>query len=145
MIYGLANSAQFRPLLWAVLLGAASGVVWDVLRFFRFLIPPGRVRVFAEDVFFFLWWAVFTFLLCYATNYGIIRSYILLAQPFGFFTWYLLPGRLVKKVALCLRRVLSRCFFKMYLGVCRYMCTFSEQKKHRRQAEKQKTKKNLIN
>ncbi|MBR3954284.1 MAG: spore cortex biosynthesis protein YabQ [Clostridia bacterium] len=99
MIYGVANTAQFEPLVRAVLLGIVCGIGWDILRFFRRLIPAGRVRLFAEDVLFFAVWSLLTFLLCYVYNFGIVRAYILLAQPFGFFLWYCLPGRLTYRFA----------------------------------------------
>ncbi len=116
MIYGIPNNAQFEPLAWAVLLGLVSGVLWDVLRFFRHLHPPGRIRLFAEDVIFFCVWSLLTFLLCYVYNFGIIRAYILLAQPFGFFLWYCFPGRLTFRLADWLQRQWCRFFVRPLLA-----------------------------
>ena len=99
MIYGVANNAQFEPLVRSVMLGVGCGILWDVLRFFRRLLPPGRIRLFAEDVLFFVVWSLLTFLLCYVYNFGIVRAYILLAQPFGFFLWYCLPGKVTYRFA----------------------------------------------
>lgn len=99
MIYGLENNAQFVPLVWAILLGVVCGVGWDILRFFRRVVPSGRIRLFVEDVLFFTVWALLIFLLCYVTNFGIVRAYILLAQLFGFLLWYCLPGRLTLRFA----------------------------------------------
>lgn len=99
MIYGISNNAQFFPLVWAVLLGVFCGVLWDLLRFFRRLFPIGRVGLFVEDLLFFTVWSLLTFLLCYVTNFGIVRAYILFAQPLGFFLWYCLPGKLTLRFA----------------------------------------------
>jgi hypothetical protein len=99
MIYGISNNAQFLPLAWAILLGVVCGVLWDVLRFFRRLFPIGQLGLFAEDILFFAVWGLLTFLLCYVTNFGVVRAYILFAQPFGFVLWYCLPGKLTFRLA----------------------------------------------
>ncbi|MBE6813422.1 MAG: hypothetical protein E7523_11165 [Ruminococcaceae bacterium] len=149
MIYGIANHAQFEPLVRAILLGVVCGILWDVLRFFRRLIPAGRVRLFAEDTLFFLVWSLLTFLLCYVYNFGIVRAYILLAQPFGFLLWYCLPGRLTFRVADWLIGKWQRFVVRPLLVVfCFFFRLFIRIKKHfsrKRQKEKKKIKKSKKN
>ena len=121
MIYGIPNNAQFEPLVRSVLLGLVCGVLWDFLRFFRRLHPPGRIRLFIEDILFFTMWSLLTFLLCYVYNFGIVRAYILLAQPFGFLLWYCLPGRLTYRLADWLLAMWQRFVVR---PCCRLLCLF---------------------
>lgn len=142
MIYGMPNNAQFEPLAWSVLLGLVCGVLWDILRFFRRLHPPGRIRLFAEDVLFFTVWSLLTFLLCYVYNFGIVRAYILLAQPFGFLLWYCLPGRLTYRIAdrlyLQWQRFFARPFFAAF---CFCLRVFARLKKRIRKNPQKRVKK----
>ena len=146
MIYGITNNAQFVPLVWSVLLGVVSGVLWDILRFFRRLLPCGKVCLFFEDVLFFTVWSFLTFMLCYVTNFGIIRAYILLAQPFGFFLWYCLPGKLTFRIADGVSALLRRIVFYPYFRLCCAFCRFSFFVKRTRNKEiREKHNKNLNN
>ena len=141
MIYGIANNAQFAPLVWSVLLGLCSAIAWDVLRFFRVLFPPGSIRLFFEDVFFFAIWSIFTFLLCYAVNYGQVRSYVLLAQPFGFFAWYCFPGQCTPRLAEWLRRLFCRHILLPLFHVYCKICALDAKRKNTADAKKTKKRK----
>lgn len=142
MIYGLSNSAQFEPLLWAAMQGLLLGLLWDVLRFFRRIFPPGKGRLFAEDVLFFLMWSVFTFVLCYVTNYGQIRTYIIFAQLFGFFAWYCLPGRLTARFADLVLRYIRKCVIVPYLFMCSRLSSLFEKLFRKKPKKIQKKGKN---
>ena len=56
---------QTRLLIFAVLLGIPLGVVFDVLRTLRLLLPHGKLAAALEDVAFLLLWA--GTLLCFST------------------------------------------------------------------------------
>lgn len=147
MIYGVSNNAQFEPLAWSVLLGLVCGVLWDFLRFFRRIVLPGRVRLFIEDVLFFTVWSLLTFLLCYVYNFGIVRAYILLAQPFGFFLWYCLPGKLTCRIAdwlvLQWQRFVVRPFLSVFCTFLRFFSRLQKKPFHKKRKIKKKNKKNI--
>lgn len=149
MIYGLANLTQFTPLLHSLLLGVCSGIVWDVFRFVRRIKPPGRIALFLEDVLFFVIWSLMTFLLCYIYNFGIIRAYILLAQPFGFLLWYCLPGKITffladHFAAFFVHRVI-RPFCAVFCRMYRIFYRGAQGLSRKRQKNEKKMKKNNKN
>ena len=149
MVYGVPAQAQFTPLLWAVGLGFLSGLLWDVFRVLRIWFPPGRIRLFAEDVLFFLVWALLTFLLCYAVNFGQIRAYILLAQPFGFFTWYCMLGKVTKWLAeksfVGFTKYFSVPIFKLYCRFRRFHYRLQIKKAENKKNDNKKQKKSRKN
>ncbi len=141
MIYGLPNRAQFPPLIAAIVLGLLCGMLWDVLRIFRKLQVPSRTRLFFEDVLFFLICSLLSFAVCFAFNYGNVRGYILLAQVFGFFVWYCLPGRLADRTANALQKILRTLFLRPIIFVWRVFYTLRRRMHEKRIPKVKKTKK----
>ncbi len=101
-----------EALLWAVAVGTALGILYDVLRFVRLLFNS---RFFID----FLFWilaglVIFSYLLVF--NNGEVRSQYLFAVAFGFGAYVLTMGRLTlipqkalaKKYRKYLRRVKNR-------------------------------------
>lgn len=75
---------QTRLLIFAVLLGIPLGVVFDVLRTLRLLLPHGKLAAALEDVAFLLLWA--GALLCFSTVLarGEFRGYYVMGSVLGF-------------------------------------------------------------
>ena len=75
---------QTRLLIFAVLLGIPLGVVFDVLRTLRLLLPHGKLAAALEDVAFLLLWA--GALLCFSTVLarGEFRGYYVMSSVLGF-------------------------------------------------------------
>lgn len=75
---------QTRLLIFAVLLGIPLGVVFDVLRMLRLLLPHGKLAAALEDVAFLLLWA--GALLCFSTVLarGEFRGYYVMSSVLGF-------------------------------------------------------------
>ncbi len=151
MIYGLPNSAQFAPLAGAVAIGLFCGLLWDILRVFRKLRVPGRVRLFIEDVSFCLIAALLFFSVCCLFNYGKVRGYILLAQVLGFSVWYLLPGRLADRTASAIQKLL-RTFvlrpivriYRLYFALRKCITSKRKQRVRKMKKKQKKSKKNYF-
>ena len=98
---------QLLLTLYALMLGAMLGVLFDVLRFTRTVADysDGNARfklqnkcVFAicliEDIFFFVFSAVILVLFCFKANGGSARGYILFGALVGFTLYFAVFGRL---------------------------------------------------
>ncbi|EEG31243.1 putative spore cortex biosynthesis protein YabQ [[Clostridium] methylpentosum DSM 5476] len=94
--------------LWAVLLGAALGVCYDVFRILRIAIPSGRILVFFEDLLFFLIVAAATFEFYQLTTDGIVRGYVLIGELLGFALYYFTIGALVFRAATAIIHLIQR-------------------------------------
>ena len=103
---------QTRLLIFAVLLGIPLGVVFDVLRTLRLLLPHGKLAAALEDVAFLLLWA--GALLCFSTVLarGEFRGYYVMGSVLP------LLGRVLAGIFGSLRRL----FRPLFHGVVR-ICT----------------------
>lgn len=88
-------SQQAAAFLWAVLLGAALGVLYDWFRIGRILRKKWWLTVFLEDLFFALA-AAFATAFCFSlTNYGQVRLFLLAGEGLGFVIYFNTVGVLV--------------------------------------------------
>ncbi len=79
----LSNLQQLSVLLWSLLFGVCLGVVYDCLRGFRIFVPCPAVVVGFQDLLYFLFAAIASFLFIFEVNDGTVRLFILLAFFFG--------------------------------------------------------------
>lgn len=93
---------------WSFALGAVIFGVYLLFGLVRLLAPPGRVRLFFEDVLFMLLAAVLNFLFALSQTNGTIRAFSLAAQIAAFGLLYATVGRLLKRFSGLLRCVLLR-------------------------------------
>lgn len=92
-------SDQAVAFLWAVVLGAALGVVYDWFRIGRILRRKWWLTVFLEDLLFALI-AAFTTAFCFTlTHYGQVRLFLLAGEGLGFTIYFNTIGVLVAKQA----------------------------------------------
>ena len=86
-------------LLWyAVAAGFAYAWVYDNLRLFRRLIKHGRILVDIEDLLYWVWCFVTSFVLLYYVNQGVIRAFAVVGAGAGMYLYYLTIGRFYVRV-----------------------------------------------
>lgn len=103
----ISVASQSLVFLFSVLIGCAIGVVYDIFRILRIVIPHGTVLTFIED---FIFWVIamcvaFWFLLMY--NNGQVRWYLLLGFISGFTIYINTLGVLVIMQAKFIVRILK--------------------------------------
>lgn len=100
-------SQQAAAFLWAVVLGAALGVLYDWFRIGRILKKKWWLTVFLEDLFFALA-AAFATAFCFSlTNYGQVRLFLLAGEGLGFIIYLNTLGVLVTWQARLVARFLQ--------------------------------------
>ncbi|MBR1483758.1 MAG: spore cortex biosynthesis protein YabQ [Ruminococcus sp.] len=100
----LSFAEQSQAFLWSLLLGAALGVLYGVIKFIRFTFISGKTAVFLLDTLFMLVSALAVFLFSVGMIRGYVRFYVLLGAFLGFAAYRMLFGRL---------------FFRLYRPVVR--------------------------
>ena len=128
---GFTNFEQVRELFLSCGMGFLLGGYYDVFRILRCVLRPGAVRVFWQDLLFFLTAALMTFLFAIAINDGVLRIYLFAGLVAGFFAYRYTVGRAVVRlitalIALlsCVRRWLSAALMIPIAGIdkrCRIM------------------------
>lgn len=84
---------ELQYLLQACLLGVRFGILYGGLCLLRILIPHKVWLEGVEDFFFWIACCLFTFLLMFEKNSGVIRGYILLAVLSSMGIWHSIFGR----------------------------------------------------
>lgn len=102
-------------------LGGVLFGLYMVFELIRIMAPPGRLRLFLEDVLFMLLAAVLNFLFALSQTYGSIRLFSLLAQLAAFSLLYFTVGRLIKKFSAAIRSFLIRAYHFVYDPVTRFL------------------------
>lgn len=86
-------------LLWyAVAAGFAYAWVYDNLRLFRRFIKHGRILVDIEDLLYWVWCFVTSFVLLYYVNQGVIRAFAVVGAGAGMYLYCLTIGRFYVRV-----------------------------------------------
>lgn len=87
--------------LWAFLLGAASGLLYEAFRLLHRLHPRATWLIFLEDLLFCLICACGLLLLFFNLSYGRMRFYAFVFMAIGFLLWYFTVGKLFQKALSC--------------------------------------------
>ena len=90
---------QIQQLFLSCGMGFILGAYYDIFRVIRLIMRSGKKWIFAQDIFFFLTSAVFTFLFSLAVMDGMLRLYLFLGEAVGFAAYYYTIGRLVMRFA----------------------------------------------
>lgn len=111
MIYLPDTTSQLYYLIYSLLFGVLSFIVYDFLRFFRVLISRSGFTLFSDVLFFIITAYTFTiFTLTY--GYGVFRYYAIMGSCAGFALALLTIGRLSyyleQKFAYITRKVLAK-------------------------------------
>lgn len=92
---------ELQYLFQACWLGIRCGILYDGMCLFRILIPHKSWLEGIEDFFFWIACCLFTFLLMFEKNSGVVRGYILLAVLGSMGIWYFIPGRILSRYLGC--------------------------------------------
>lgn len=92
---GFTNAAQLRELFLSGGMGFLLGAYYDIFRILRRVLHPGTVRVFFQDIVFFVTAALMTFLFALAVADGVLRVYLFVGLITGFFAYRYTVGRAV--------------------------------------------------
>ena len=106
-------TGQMLTFLISCLVGAALGLLYDLFRIFRIIVPCSRLAVLLLDVLFFIMCTVVTFLFALLSNSGTVRFFILEGEVIGAVLYALTLGiplmRLTRKLADRAKRKLRVC------------------------------------
>ncbi len=116
---GISVSQQTITFLQSTLLGIGLGMLYDLFRILRLIIPSGKIISFVEDIIYFLLCGVISFAFLLAVNNGIVRGYLLIGEFLGAALYYFTLGKLIYRVAdkliLFFKKFLSL-FYRIFLS-----------------------------
>ncbi len=92
-------AGQTWVFLWAIALGAALGVCYDVFRILRVALPHSSAAVAVEDVLFATICTAATFFYQLGTDCGRIRMFVLIGELIGFVLYYCTVGVIVLRIS----------------------------------------------
>lgn len=105
---------QLRELFLSCGMGFLLGAYYDVFRILRCILRPGTVRVFWQDLLFFLTAAPIVFLFALAVTDGVVRLYLFAGLIAGFFAYRYTVGRAVVRFVTAAIIQLSRMGRRLY-------------------------------
>lgn len=92
------TAAELRLFGLSVILGAALGSLFDILRALRQSIKHHDAAVFVEDALFFSIFGISFYSFCTELCGGALRGFVLFGMSAGFLLYILLPGRVIKEI-----------------------------------------------
>ena len=133
------------------LFGVVLGIYYDVFRIIRLVVRPGKKAVFFYDVLYLLSCGVFTFLFCFAVNYGEVRFYLLAGEGIGWCLYHLTLGELImrcsafltgviKRVLLFLRRHITAPVVRLCGKIKTKAAAFSKKRREKKEAKRKQKK-----
>ena len=102
---GISLSAQTAYVFWSLVMGAALGVLYDIVRAVRMAVRAGKPHIIISDVLFFAVCGVLTSLFALPFNKGDVRGFILFGEAVGFLAYRLTIGAVMGKVYAFLARL----------------------------------------
>lgn len=76
-------SSQFNLLIFSLLAGVITGVLYDVYRIMRGFNTPNRIITFIEDLLFWILTSIIIFIFLLHTNFAYMRGYVYLSIATG--------------------------------------------------------------
>lgn len=117
MLFSL--SAQFNLLLYSILAGILTGILFDSYRVFRGLECPNKIITFIEDTLFWVLTGIIVFIFLLMTNYAYIRLYVYAAMVLGVVLYMTLLSKLFIKIQYKAARGTAR-FFRVVFNFLFY-------------------------
>lgn len=97
---GSTVASQLTIFLFSAILGAALGGIYDAIRVFNAVVKENLVRIFVQDVLYFIISAVITFVYMLVVNGGEIRVYIVVGEAVGWLIYRATVGKFIYKIVL---------------------------------------------
>lgn len=83
--------------MWAICWGVLIAFSYDCIRIIRRICPHGKMTAAAEDILFWLTWAMVIYGLLYTCDYGSVRSYTIVGMSLGVCVYSLTVSRFFVK------------------------------------------------
>ena len=110
----ISITEQAQTVLLSLAFGVIIGIVYDCFRIFRLIIPAGKIIIFFQDIIFFSFFGVISFLYLLRENSGQARLFILVAIILGWGLYYTTVGSLIYKLTArsvaAIKKVLAKVF-----------------------------------
>ena len=116
-------STQFNLIIFSILAGILTGILFDLYRVFRGLENPNRIITFIEDTLFWTLTGIIVFIFLLRTNYAYIRIYLYCAIALGviIYIWLFskvfikIQYKLIRSIAKAIRVCLNFIFYPLKL------------------------------
>lgn len=105
---------EFETFLYALLLGFVLGLVYEVFRILRMVLPWGSVLVAIQDILYWIGAGAVTFLFFMRFTSGMIRGYVLLGEGLGLLLYFLTLGRLIHALTAAIIDLVARFLRLLY-------------------------------
>lgn len=114
---GISLADQTMDFLLSCGVGFVLGAFYEIFRFYRIVLRPGKVLVFFQDLFYWTACGVATFLFIFWANAGEIRGFLIVGELLGAVIYYCTLGWLMLQNARLIARILHRIsmFLKKYV------------------------------
>jgi len=114
--------------LYSNIVGAGIGVIYDIFRIIRIILPKTKTIIFFEDILFCLTAAPVMSIFIFNTGYGIVRGFSILGAIIGFSVYYFTVGKIIyrlsniiinfiRKLLNCLYRIITTPFIILFRSV----------------------------
>lgn len=101
-------SVQFNILIFSILAGVLTGILFDLYRVFRGLENPNKIVTFIEDTLFWILTGIIVFMFLLRTNYAYMRIYVYAAIGLGIVLYMALLSKLFIKAQYKLIRSITK-------------------------------------
>lgn len=142
-MFGIELSAQMYIFIKSIALGFIIGIIYNLFMLLRISFIKNFIAVFFQDIIFFVFSSILTFLFVFETNYGQLRFYIFAGELMGFCLYYFFPARLLNLLWLKADTVIKSCLKKVMavlLKPVKYIRTKFPQRKSKEKEKKQQKK-----
>ena len=107
-------SSQVIVFLEACLLGFLLGAVYDVFRIMRLAFPNGKILIFLEDVLYFAFITVVSFVFIVTVNGGVLRAFVLIGELLGAILYFFTLSIIIMKAAGWIIHCIKSIFLFLY-------------------------------
>lgn len=94
----LSNYAQFRLLLYSLIAGIITGILFDTYRIMRGFKIPNKIIGFAEDILFWILAALLIFIFLYGNTGAFFNMYVYIFISTGMYIYFKILSRVLLKI-----------------------------------------------
>ena len=129
--YMFGLSLELSLFVRSIFMGILFGVIFDMLRVVRIIIPHKNWLVFAEDFLFMLFCGFWFFIFSMTSARGQLRAFLLIGSGIGFVLYIVTVGAAVKSIVTKTRDLIRAVLKRIYLFAKRLLTPFAVKiKKH---------------
>ncbi len=113
-MWEINNASQIITFFYSLVLGIFFSIFYDVLRAFRIIKQHSKLLVFIEDILYFSFNSIITFIFLIATTNGEVRAYVIIGLILGFILFFITLSKYFLKI-ICWIFSIIKIFF-MYIN-----------------------------